>query len=242
MSKTPVNQIFITIAKEQRGSLLEEEINQSINAIKKVLKDYVHLFIIKEYRDRYARDFIHLHAYAQIPRARAPEALKRSFIPLSSPCKHLPFYEHPKDVDIQPVTDVKQLIGGYFTKSSDYEILENTFDNEYIEECKNHVKETQCRFKTNLIKNHRQSTQGEIHYLFMQFILDNNFNYDCTTKSFIELYIAMCKTQKYVLSPHFKNIKSIKLHLDVLMDNSTYMEKYLYKVFEDIDLELQNKF
>lgn len=242
MSKKPTHELFITISKEQRGSLLEPEIDQSINAIKKILKEHTQLLIVKEFRDRYARDFVHLHCYAKITKARTPEAVKRSFIPHGNPTQHLLFYQHPKDLDVTPVTDDKQLIAGYFMKSSDYEILHNTFPDEYIEECKQHLKMTQVKFKTNLIRNQRQTSANEIPFLFKQYIEDTNFPYDCTSKSFSKLYIEMFKTQKYALPIHFKNLKSIKLHLDLLQGTDTHMEKHILSLFEDLDLEIQNKF
>lgn len=239
-TKKPTQHIFTTIVKDQRGSLHQHEIDEIIDlfTIKNILKDKSCL-IVKELRNKYQQDYIHLHIYQNLHAPRTPESVRRTLLPSGESNRHISFYETAKDVDVKCATDVDTLIGGYFLKTNDYEILHNTLPSDQINKSINNTKERNTKFLKNLIGHQRQTTINELPFLMRQYATENNFNYTTSIQSFKDLYYLMYSSEKYALTIHFKSIKTIKIHLDILYGNRTALDNY---IDETLINELVDKF
>ncbi len=207
-SKSQGKQFHITVAKEQRGNLLVDEIDCIVKSLKSL--KHLSIIIVKEFRDKYKREYVHTHAYIFLTTSTTPELLRKRL-----KAKFF-FYEHQKDIKIDHVYNPETLIGGYFTKQSDSEILFHNLTLEYTTLCKEKADEYTRR--KYILKDKKVPSMNEMPYTIMEYVQANDISYHGDTDSFKYIIKDMIKSQDYVLTSQLKNLKSIKATLDILLD------------------------
>lgn len=217
-----INDFFVTISKNNRGSLFPEEIQQIVDYFKAGITDgsslakytWDKLFIVNEHCNKSGQLFEHLHIYIHSVVSSRTDKLREQIE------KQFPeiIRNRKQDLDVRQATNVEELLAGYMMKTSDYNILYNhNITDEYIEKAKQEL-EVKKDFKNkiygeNKVIRKNRIGDSDIPFFMFEYIHTNLIDYDFKLVTFKYLIKRLLR-ENYDFK--LSKLVEVKAKLDVL--------------------------
>lgn len=238
MSRVSTNKWFVTISAYNSGDGLDDvQIGELRSYIAQYCKTFCqqHILVLEQNNHKH-ETFKHLHLYIENKKEQTQDVVRKKWIKV---LKDKNSYNNKKDLDVRGAINPYVLIGGYLTKTDDYEILlqslNEDFQNKCVEMSASYTK------RVCVLKGKKCPTLNEAPFTFEIFIRSNNLDYDGTSTSFKNIFYLMTRSREYGLTSLYGKLTKVKATLDILMlddhkfsdlliDNEILREDYQHKV------------
>lgn len=231
--RTKTNKWFITISAYNSGDGLDDvaidELRSYIVSMSKTSCPQ-HCLVLEQY-NRKRQTFKHLHLYLEKSKEQTQDNIRKNWLKV---LKDKNLYNNKKDLDVRGAVNPYVLVGGYLTKTDDYEILSSTLSPAFVEKSVQMAKSYERR--VCVLKGMKCPTLNEAPYSFEIFINSNNLEYDGTPHSFKSICYLMIKSREFALGSLLGKMSKVKALLDILyLDDPTYFNHLLDNEFEKED-------
>lgn len=238
MSRVKTDKWFITISAYNSGDGLDDvQVQELRSYIEEHCKTFCQQYIlVLEQNNRKNETFKHLHMYLENKKQQTQDVIRKKWIKV---LKDKTLYHNKKDLDVRGACNPYVLIGGYLTKTDDYEILLKSLSTDFYNKCIEMSKSYSRR--VCVLKGKKCPTINEAPYTFEIYITSNNLDYDGTAQSFKNIFYLMTRSREYALTSLYGKLAKVKATLDILMlddsnfsnlliDNEMLKEDYQHKV------------
>lgn len=219
------DKLAITISKFNRGSLTEQEIQDTLIFFQGKFFNASKMLFVNEHKNKLGENFEHLHITLHIPTSIRRDHLKAELI------KKLTFLQHTKDVCIRE--EYSDGWKEYCSKSPDRNIVYKSgiTDDELSQYSNDYLAKVQTRKEIKKVVKTR-ICPSDLPYVIAEYIQEHEINYDGTQEAYAEIIFRLIK-ENFDFQIKGKMAET-KAKLDIVLNNSGQaLTDLLFKEFKD---------
>lgn len=222
-----MNQFAITISKYCRGSLTEQEI-KDVEQFFRNRFIISRLLIINEHRNKFGEEFEHLHISLHTTSSFRTDNLNALIK------KNLSFLVHKKDVLVK--AEISDGWKEYCSKSQDRTVIAHDGITEQELEKYN----MEYKIKVQTVKDSKQNVnkiripKADIPYVIINYIQDNELEYDFSVSMFTYIISKMLK-ENY--DYELRNLVEVKAKTDNLLGDTSTLNEFIGDQFKFLNVK-----